>query len=63
MSGACICCWKNWRRHLVEGTQERDEEIERLENDTCSSDDLKAAEEELKQRNIEVEAWKPRRDD
>ena len=41
---------------LEKELRERDEEIERLENDTCSSDDLKAAEEELKQRNIEVEA-------
>lgn len=40
---------------LEKELRERDEEIERLENDTCSSDDLKA-EEELKQRNIEVEA-------
>lgn len=34
----------------------RDEEIERLKKNAVSSDDLKAAEEKLKQRNIEVEA-------
>lgn len=34
----------------------KDDKIERLEKNTASSDDLKAAEEELKQRNIEVEA-------